>query len=520
MPVSYERIRAAIDRWEARAFVSREILIRANGRVSYLTVSSKLQKFVTGFGIVLGVWLIASSTSLLISTYVLQKKDSEVEIARLAYERLLEDVARSYDQFHVLTGDLDDDARGLLGLSAGLANDSLSERPDPDAMRRKLALFRSDLRMIASYNENLRDQIAALEGQLADAQDAGDELEDANADLHDDLLQLEAKLAGSIGQNALLKQEIAGLTDQLAVAEVARDSNALTAENLNRRIDLLEQDLVAALDGNDDRDERIALMQQVISSVVDERNDLASIKTELGRQLGELQQRLAAVQSSQHTVAQQLAERTLSGVEEVEKIVTMTGLDVEEVLNVAGEALAGKGGPFISPNSIHSSEAAELVMASVADLDSAVSRLERLQLVMRSLPITAPLDNYYTTSGFGRRTDPFNGNVALHEGLDLVSNVGAEVLATAPGTVIFAGWQGEYGRLVEIDHGLGITTRYAHLKAISVEVGEIVDYRDQIGLLGSSGRSTGPHVHYEVRFNDRPFNPMNFLKAGRYVFKG
>jgi murein DD-endopeptidase MepM/ murein hydrolase activator NlpD len=139
---------------------------------------------------------------------------------------------------------------------------------------------------------------------------------------------------------------------------------------------------------------------------------------------------------------------------------------------------------------------------------------------MRSLPITAPLDNYYTTSGFGRRTDPFNGNVALHEGLDLVSNVGAEVLATAPGTVIFAGWQGEYGRLVEIDHGLGITTRYAHLKAISVEVGETVDYRDQIGLLGSSGRSTGPHVHYEVRFNDRPFNPMNFLKAGRYVFKG
>ena len=139
---------------------------------------------------------------------------------------------------------------------------------------------------------------------------------------------------------------------------------------------------------------------------------------------------------------------------------------------------------------------------------------------MRSLPITAPLDNYYATSGFGRRTDPFTGAVAMHEGLDLVAKVGDPVLATAPGTVIYADWQGDYGRMVEIDHGLGITTVYAHLKEISVEVGQVVDYRDQIGLLGSSGRSTGPHVHYEVRFNDRPFNPMNFLKAGRYVFKG
>ncbi|MEX1107874.1 MAG: peptidoglycan DD-metalloendopeptidase family protein [Dongiaceae bacterium] len=520
MPVSYERIKAGIDEWAARTFVSREILIRANGRVSYLTFSSRLQKFATGVGVVLGVWLLASSTSLLISTYFLQKKDSEVEIARLAYEGLLEDVARSYDQFHVLTGDLDDDARGLLGLSDVLANDNASVHPDPDAMRHKLAMFRSDLRMIASYNGALRAQIATLEEELAAARDTESDLEEANADLEGDLSDLEARLASAIGQNGLLQREIAGLQDELAIAEVARDSNALTAENLNRRIALLEQDLAGAVDGNIDRDERIALMQQVIASVVDERNDLASIKSELGRQLGELQQRLAAVQSSQHTVAQQLAERTLSGVEEVEKIVTMTGLDVERLLEVAGEELDGKGGPFISASAVHNSEAAELVMASVADLDSAVSRLERLQLVMRSLPITAPLDNYYTTSGFGRRTDPFNGTVALHEGLDLVSNVGAEVLATAPGIVIFAGWQGEYGRLVEIDHGLGITTRYAHLKEIWVEVGQTVDYRDEIGLLGSSGRSTGPHVHYEVRFNDTPFNPMNFLKAGRYVFKG
>jgi murein DD-endopeptidase MepM/ murein hydrolase activator NlpD len=375
--------------------------------------------------------------------------------------------------------------------------------------------------MIAAYNATLLGRIAELETELADSRSATADLGHMNAELQDEVGRAEANLAASIDENSIAESKIQGLLDQLAATETERDANAMTAENLERRIALLELDLNEAIEGNVDRDQRIAMMQQVIASVVDERNDLQTIKSELNQQLADLQRRLDAVQTSQQTVAQQLAERTLSGVEEVEKIVTMTGLDVERLLAVAAEDLnSNKGGPFINPAVITDAEATELVMASVADLDSAVARLEGLQRVMRSLPITAPLDNYYATSGFGRRTDPFTGTVAMHEGLDLVAKVGDPVLATAPGTVIYADWQGDYGRLVEIDHGLGITTRYAHLKEISVEVGQVVDYRDQIGLLGNSGRSTGPHVHYEVRFNDRPFNPMNFLKAGRYVFKG
>jgi murein DD-endopeptidase MepM/ murein hydrolase activator NlpD len=520
MQLSYDRIKSRIELAMARIFIPREILIRADGRVTYITLSTRLQKATALVGCVLAVWLIASSSSLVVSSYFLQKKDSEVAIARLAYEELLEDVAESYDQFQVLTGDLDDDARGLLGLSSGVI-DADGPRPTPDELRRKLALFQSDLRMIAAYNATLLGRISTLETDLNDERLAGADLARLNAELQDEIAQSDARLAAALGENTVAESKIQGLLDQLAATETERDANGLSVENLERRVALLEQDLNAALLGSEDRDQRIALMQQVIASVIDERNDLQTIKAKLNQQVGDLQRRLAAVQTSQETVAQQLAERTRSGVEEVEKIVTMTGLDVERLLAVAAEELDGnKGGPFVSPPTETDAEATELVMASVADLDSAVSRLERLQLVMRSLPITAPLDNYYATSGFGRRTDPFTGAVAFHEGLDLVSKVGAPVLATAPGTVIFAGWQGEYGRMVEIDHGLGITTRYAHLKEISVEVGQTVDYRDEIGLLGNSGRSTGPHVHYEVRFNDRPFNPMNFLKAGRYVFKG
>jgi murein DD-endopeptidase MepM/ murein hydrolase activator NlpD len=93
-------------------------------------------------------------------------------------------------------------------------------------------------------------------------------------------------------------------------------------------------------------------------------------------------------------------------------------------------------------------------------------------------------------------------------------------LATAPGTVIYAGWMRDYGRVVEIDHGLGIHTRYAHLKAFTVTVGQKVEFRQEIGKLGNSGRSTGPHLHYEVQVNGKPQDPMNFMEAGKYVFKG
>ena len=160
------------------------------------------------------------------------------------------------------------------------------------------------------------------------------------------------------------------------------------------------------------------------------------------------------------------------------------------------------------------------LLESVATLDDEVGRWEKLQVILRSLPLSAPVDHYYISSGFGERTDPFNGEGAIHEGLDMVDSIRSEVLATAPGKVVFAGWRGSYGRCVEIDHGLGITTVYAHLDSILVKEGDLVDYRQLFGFLGSSGRCSGPHVHYEVRFDGKALDPMGFLKAGRYVFKG
>ncbi len=149
-----------------------------------------------------------------------------------------------------------------------------------------------------------------------------------------------------------------------------------------------------------------------------------------------------------------------------------------------------------------------------------MQRLVALQAALGSMPLTAPVDSFWISSHFGKRKDPYNGRWAMHEGIDLAATAGSRVVATAPGKVVFAGTKSGYGRLVEIDHGFGLRTRYAHLRSIRVETGQRVEHRQTVGTLGSSGRSTGPHVHYEVLVEGEPMDPDDFLEAGKHVFKG
>jgi murein DD-endopeptidase MepM/ murein hydrolase activator NlpD len=137
--------------------------------------------------------------------------------------------------------------------------------------------------------------------------------------------------------------------------------------------------------------------------------------------------------------------------------------------------------------------------------------------LLKTLPLTAPLDQYQFESSFGVRVDPINGHHAMHTGIDLSASYRAPVYSTSPGEIVFAGYAAAYGKMVEIDHGNGIHTRYAHLNRLTVNVGQHVKAHDQIGLLGSTGRSTGPHVHYEVLVNGVAQDPVRFLSAGREV---
>jgi len=137
---------------------------------------------------------------------------------------------------------------------------------------------------------------------------------------------------------------------------------------------------------------------------------------------------------------------------------------------------------------------------------------------MSYIPLRRPLtDDAEITSGFGGRIDPFNGQMAMHTGIDFGLEYGAPVRPTASGTVIAAETNGGYGKMVDVDHGNGLVTRYGHLSAILVKEGDKVTSSSIIGRLGSTGRSTGPHLHYEVRINDEPVNPLRFIRAGEAI---
>lgn len=185
-------------------------------------------------------------------------------------------------------------------------------------------------------------------------------------------------------------------------------------------------------------------------------------------------------------------------------IMKRTGVDVP----IQTETKGGIGGPFVEPISLNRFD------NSLNQLDAALSRLENVRQTAIKLPFGNPTPGHEITSGFGNRIDPFLGRLALHAGVDFQAETGLSVKSTGAGKVTFAGPSGGYGNMVEIDHGQGITTRYGHLSSILVSVGDTVSTGDTIGRAGSTGRSTGPHVHYEVRRNGEPIDPMHFLNAG------
>lgn len=166
------------------------------------------------------------------------------------------------------------------------------------------------------------------------------------------------------------------------------------------------------------------------------------------------------------------------------------------------------GGPYLAPVQTTEFE------SSISDLDSALDRLERVKAFAVKFPFANPAPNRKITSLFGNRIDPFFGKLALHAGIDFRQKTGSRVKATGTGVVIHAGTAGGYGIMVEIDHGNGITTRYGHLSKVLVKEGDTVGAGDLIALSGSTGRSTGPHLHYEVRRDGKAIDPMRFLNAG------
>jgi murein DD-endopeptidase MepM/ murein hydrolase activator NlpD len=279
--------------------------------------------------------------------------------------------------------------------------------------------------------------------------------------------------------------------------------------------------LQRTLDENAALRRNLDAISSVLDSVVAQRTRIASERQLLEQRTAMLETRLKDMQVAQSEVLGRLGQRTLGDIAQAERVVAMTGLDTDIMLSrTGGMRVGGQGGPFVP--ALGGRELDGLVEQAdytASMLDANIDRLESLQRMLRQLPLGAPTENYSLSSGFGVRRDPINGTAAAHYGLDLSGQLGQPITATAPGKVISADRNGFFGKMVEIDHGMGVTTRYGHLNTILVEEGQIVAAGDKIGTMGNTGRSTGVHVHYEIRVDNKPLNPMKFIKAGHYVFK-
>jgi murein DD-endopeptidase MepM/ murein hydrolase activator NlpD len=469
-------------------------------------------------------WTLASTAGLVAGAVLLDGEDARLRQASVAYESLRQQLAASEQRFADLADALREQRALAVDLVAGTAQAAEAAAMPPygltDAVYRtvsdtteSLATLAADKLALERDLEKARREFAALADERKRSAVARDQYAVA-------WLNSEADLQEQQDRNATLSEEVDRLRTQLESMRSAATGRDEARLALDRRIVELSERLAAATSQNRQQAQTITGMQRAMGMIADDRNALRAARNDLSAQVAFLEGRMSTMQATQQNIVQRLTERTQMTVAEIEKTVHMTGLDLDTLLGFAAGKLSGEGGPFVpAVRAVRTAEEHKL-LASIQKLDGEVDRWGRLQMVVRTLPLAAPLDSYTLLSGFGERIDPIVGKRAMHAGVDLKNKVGTPVLATAPGTVIYAGWMRDYGRIVEIDHGLGIRTRYAHLKSISVKVGQTVEFRQQIGKLGNSGRSTGPHLHYEVQVNGKPFDPMNFMEAGKYVFKG
>lgn len=224
--------------------------------------------------------------------------------------------------------------------------------------------------------------------------------------------------------------------------------------------------------------------------------------------------KLAQLEKQQDSFARRLLVAVNARAAKAEQAVAKLGFNPGKIV---ANAASGRGGPFIPYRNNRNAGAG--MSPTFSALERALFRMEALERTLVAIPSGNPANVLMMSSGFGYRSDPFNGRSAMHAGLDFRGPIGTPILAAAPGKVVFVGQRSGYGNVVEVDHGQGILTRYAHLSAFTTKVGAKVTAGEQIAKMGSTGRSTGSHLHFEVRLNGVPVNPRRFLEANADVLE-
>ena len=326
-----------------------------------------------------------------------------------------------------------------------------------------------------------------------------DQTRDAYAELMSDFITIHKNIGAMI--NALDDEKIKNTKEiddyklQATVVEdkikqITDEKKWLDDESLNEKISIneaiLQRDI--AISERDDMRNRLEDMEKTIE-------DLKNIESELLDRVGEV------------------AEKEISKIKSSISTVNATLKKKGQYFNaLSNKKKSGRGGPYIPDKGVLSED--KNLAKQVSDVYENYDDLEYYRSLIKTIPVGKPIWNYHVSSPFGHRSDPMNKNSAIHKGIDLASRKGNKISVMADGKVVRSEYMRGYGNMIEIDHGNGFTTRYAHLNKSYIKKGEKVNKNQTIGEVGSTGRSTGPHLHYEVLYRNNNVDPMGFIKAG------
>ncbi|MCZ8153683.1 MAG: DUF5930 domain-containing protein [Rhodobacteraceae bacterium] len=331
--------------------------------------------------------------------------------------------------------------------------------------------------------------------------------------------QMQSRLLASEDRRRELETGIEVIQSTLRRTIVERDEARARAEEAS--LALAASTGSARTDEGREQDvaDTLAILTDALGSAAQERDLMEAAAEKSAERVESVLSEKRAIQRQNDEIFAKLEEAVTVSMEPLDNMFRDAGLSPDDLLSAVRKGYSGTGGP-LSPISMSTSGAR--IMPETARANAILQGLDRMnmyRIAAFKTPFAMPVNTPVRfTSGFGGRNDPFGRGWRRHEGQDLAGAYGSPILATAEGVVTFAGWESGYGRLVKIRHEFGIETRYAHLSQIRVDVGDRVSRGERIGDMGNSGRSTGTHLHYEIRIGGEAINPMTFIKAARDVF--
>ena len=477
---SNSKMSAALERvwtWVHETFPERQIYIRSNGRVQFFTFGPSLQATLAGLSLIFLGWVAFATVNVIFKDRIITAKDHRYQEMQTAYETRLTDLQISYDE-----------------LNGALVHAEDKFKATADTLATKQNAISNFL--------NRKTQMEAAIGvdhgappPLVEKTLGGASMDEASASVPEGA-------QGNFDSDAENGSTLTVMPEPVAPQpRIAKPDHASLVDQTFSRLRHMASAIFAP-------------------SAANPAMAPAALAHHPGlRELAGQTARVAEMGNSETLLMDKTRDALIGDVAGLHDIVKRTGINAAqfERRTMANE---GVGGPEIPLNQVEVDGLSDENFNSAYLQASAIlNQLGGLSQEMRHIPLSLPVNSteFDLSSGFGPRMDPFTGRYAFHSGMDFAGPWGTSVRSTAAGTVVFAGNRGGYGNMVEIDHGMGLHTRYGHLSAITVRVGMKIEKGAAIGRVGSTGRSTGPHVHYEVWYDDVVRNPRNFIEAGRHV---